>query len=392
MIDSIKAASGGKLWSAGFIYMLFLAAISSISFHIVASILSLHVESLGGDRALGGVVVSTFPITALILRPFCGAIADRFNIKRIITGSITLAAIFLLAHAFTGNIALLIVFRALHGAMFSISSTAIIALATTFIPKDRMGEGIGFLGIGFILAITIGPYIGLVIAEHFDINSVFILSAILTGLSAVMMLFVRYRRAVQTGTAEKFQFRLEDFFDLRLIPLAVFSMLFAFCNGFIQSFIAMMGEERSITNVGVFFTVSAVALVVIRPLSGRLNDKKGIATILIPAYILSAAAMMVLAGAKATWMIALASLLHSFGHGAGQPAIQAECIRSLPDRRGVATSTFFVGLDAGQGLGPLLGGLALNVFSFGTVFTGISVLLLLGVFGFIVYKRKMASI
>jgi predicted MFS family arabinose efflux permease len=63
----------------------------------------------------------------------------------------------------------------------------------------------------------------------------------------------------------------------------------------------------------------------------------------------------------------------------------------MPDRRGVATSTFFVGLDAGQGLGPVLGGVVLNAFDFSTVFMGTSAMLLLGMLGFIAYKRKLAS-
>jgi len=391
LIDSYKAANTNKLWNAGFLYMLILISISSVSFHIVASIISLHVESLGGDRALGGIVVGVFPITALFIRPFCGAFADRYNMKRIIIISTALGAVFMLAHAFTDSIPLLVTLRILHGAMFAISSTASIALASTFVPNKRMGEGVGFLGVGLIICITIGPAIGLMVSERFDINSAFVLSAALSVLATVMMLLVRYKRAEHTGYVGKFEFKLSSIYDVRLLPLTVFSMLFAFCNGFIQSFIAMLGDERGIASVGIYFTVSAVTLIVARPLSGRLNDKKGAAFILIPAYILSASAMAMLAGAGSTWIIALAALLHAAGHGSGQPALQAECIRRLPDRRGVATGTYFVGLDAGQGLGPVVGGAVLSISSFSTVFVGTSVLLLLGMLGFILYKRRVAS-
>ena len=51
--------------------------------------------------------------------------------------------------------------RVLHGALFGINGTANMALATEFIPDDHMGEGLGYYGLGQVLAQIVGPTIGL---------------------------------------------------------------------------------------------------------------------------------------------------------------------------------------------------------------------------------------
>ena len=377
-----------KLWNVGFVYLLCLNALSSAAFHMAAPVVSLYVVSLGGSLTLGGTVVGVFALTALVVRPFSGALSDRMNKKHLIVVSTALGAVFAICYSLGSSIPVLIVARILHGAAFAISSTTIIAFASTFIPMSRMGEGVGFLGIGLIIAITIGPMIGLMVAESFDFLAVFTLSSIVTALSAIFMALIRYKNVKTDNRKREFKFQLSDFIELKLVPFAVISMLFASANGFIQSFIALLGDERKIAEVGIYFLVSSATLVVIRPLSGRLNDRKGLPPVLIPALVLSAIAMTMLANAGSLWIIVLAAIIHATGHGSGQPALQAEGIRRLPDKRGVATSTFFVGLDAGQGLGPIVGGAVLSAYGFSTVFYGIAAVLILGMLGFVVLFRQ----
>jgi len=148
-----------------------------------------------------------------------------------------------------------------------------------------------------------------------------------------------------------------------------------------------MGDERGIANIGLFFTVSALTLLVVRPLSGKLNDRMGLAVIMLPAYVLVAAAMFTLAGAHSLLVVMNAAFLQALGHGVGQPALQAECIRRLPDKRGVATSTLFIGIDIGQGIGPIIGGTVLSATDFSTTFTGAGALMIIGMAAFLLYSR-----
>ncbi len=55
------------------------------------------------------------------------------------------------------NVVFLIVTRIIHGIGFALSSTASVALAAEYIPRDKMGEGIGYLGISTVISSTVVP-------------------------------------------------------------------------------------------------------------------------------------------------------------------------------------------------------------------------------------------
>ena len=90
-------------------------------------------------------------------------------------------------------------------------------------------------------------------------------------------------------------------------------------------------------------------------------------------------------------MVLVSAALIAIGHGAGQPALQAKCVGMYPEKRGVAISTFYIGLDLGNGIGPVVGGVVLSFFNFSVMYGGASVLLLLGMLAFILLFRKRSA-
>lgn len=149
-------------------------------------------------------------------------------------------------------------------------------------------------------------------------------------------------------------------------------------NGVVNTFVALYAQERGIPDIGLFFTVSDASMLAMRILGGRLLDRYGLNKILYPAYALAGIAMFLMAGAYALPLVLFASMVRSFGQSAAQPALQATCIRKLGrDRSGVATSTYFVGADVGQGLGPIIGGALSEVWGYGTLYAGTGAILLI---------------
>lgn len=156
---------------------------------------------------------------------------------------------------------------------------------------------------------------------------------------------------------------------MELIVYVILISIFSFGNGLLNTYIKLMGDDRGIANVGLFFTANSIAMVAIRPLAGKLNDKKGLAFILLPAYFIAAAGMAILGFTGSVWLVMLAGLLKAIGQGAGAPAIQAETVKKLgKDRRGVAVSTCYIGQDLGNGIGPILGGAVAEKLGYGTMF------------------------
>ncbi|MHB8088243.1 MAG: MFS transporter, partial [Anaerolineaceae bacterium] len=91
----------------------------------------------------------------------------------------------------------------------------------------------------------------------------------------------------------------------------------------------------------------------------------------------------------------LTCVLRAIGQGAAQPSLQAGCINHIGrDRTGVATSTYFLGGDVGQGIGPMVGGAILGLvaglqgYQFVFNFCGYFIIVAMVYFYFISKKEK----
>jgi len=383
-----QAPDSGKLWNANFIYLLFLNTMTQSAFMMVNPIMSMYVVSLGGSLALGGLVVGMLPITALFARPISGAVADNFNKKTALFVSTVAMAVIALFHIFIVNPGVLVFIRILHGLAFALMNTTNTAFAIMYIPKHRMGEGVGYLGFSIVLATAIGPGIGLWVVDTFGYHTDFIASFVAGMISAALVLLVRYKPEKKEGPKARLKLHMADFIDVKLVPIAILGGLFTFSVSTINSFIAMMGDNRGIANIGIYFIINSIMLLAIRPVSGKLNDKRGLAVILIPSYILSGVAMCILGTAQNLWIVIISAVLMGIGYGAGSPALQAEGIRLLPEKPGVASSTFLIGLDTGHGLGAVVGGAVLGSFGFGAMFAVPGVLLFLGMIAYMLYRKR----
>ena len=81
-------------------------------------------------------------------------------------------------------------------------------------------------------------------------------------------------------------------------------------------------------------------------------------------------------------MILVSCVIRAIGQGAAQPAIQASCLDAVgKNRSGVATSTYYLGGDIGQGIGPIVGGFVISAIvgiqGYTVLFVGCAALLLL---------------
>ncbi|AKN29905.1 MFS transporter [Clostridium carboxidivorans P7] len=379
-----------KLWNFSFILMLMINSLIFIGFTMMTPILPKYAISLGAAMSIAGLVAGVFAITSITIRPFAGFATDRFNKKHLLIVSTIFLAISALGLKISYSISTLFFFRIIQGISFSISVTVINALSTSYMPKKRIGEGIGFMGLGYILATAISPNLGLEISTRFGFKYVFYLSCVIVMIAVALMTMIPYNPPNKKNlTANKFQIKINDFFAKELVIFAIIACLFTFMNGVIGSFLALLGDERHISNIGYYFTINAIVILIIRPLSGKLLDNKGLSIIAFPAFIMAMAAALLLAISTSLWMILAVAILYGIGQSSLSPALQATCVKRLgPSRVGVATSTYFIGYDAGQGLGPIIGGTIAGKFGLTSVFYICGALLFAGIVIYYLYTLK----
>jgi MFS family permease len=387
-----------KLWSGPFILFLFISALSSTATQMVTPLMSTYLKNMHAGQAMIGFIVGLLSLAALLARPFTGAANDFLNRRVIMFVSSLLVGLCVLAYAVCDNISLVIAIRILHGFAFSFQGTASMAFSASFVPRERFGEGMGYVGLAQIAAVSIGPSAGVYITDNFGSNTCFMIAAAVSIVAAFIVLAVPYqfvKRPMPAGY--RFKIRMKDLFAKELFVLAAFVGIFSIGNGMVNAFLKPLADDRHILDVGLYFTANALTMVAVRPFAGRLLDKKGLTIIMIPAYIVASAAMFFIGSASATWMLIAAGILKAVGQGSGAPSIQAESIKMLgKERSGVASSTCFIGADVGNVIGPWIGGVTNSISSYATTFNGYAIFLLLtsGAFGLyskILKKKEKAA-
>lgn len=332
---------------------------SSFSFFMVATLLSKYLVGIGATISLAGVIVGLFSLTSLFSRPFCGMMTDRMNNVWLLLSSNLLISFGVLGFVLTTNMPMIIFFRICNGLGFAVGSTVQVSMSIRFIPEDKMGEGIGYMGISQLIGTACAPGFGLAIADYAGIKATFLVAAALPVLSCILLLFVKTFHPIK-ASAEIKRIVFHDFFEPKALSFVFPYSALSFVNGIISSYLVLFADEQGIKGISIYFTVYAVFLFLIRPFAGKLMDAKGLHYTVYPGMVLTAVSMFLLCRSDTLLLVLLTCLLRAIGQGAAQPSLQAGCINYVGrDRSGVATSTYFLGGDIGQGMGPMIAGATL---------------------------------
>ena len=332
--------------------------LNAFSFYMISNILSSYLVEIGIGIALAGFVVGLFSITSLFCRPFSGLMSDRVNNVTLLKWSNILLGTGILGFAVTTDLSLLILFRIINGIGFAIGGTVQISLASKYIPPSRMGEGIGYFGLGMVVGSAVAPGIGLAISDLMGMKPAFVLAAALAAIAFFILCGFREEGCGKNLPKQKGKIRPGDLITPKALPFTVMAGSYSLINGIIASYLVLYAQELGIGQISAYFTVCAAVLFLMRPVSGKLMDKKGIRLPVIPGMILTASSMFLLGRISTLPLILLTGIIRSLGQGAAQPSLQAGCIQKVGlEQSGVATSTYYLGGDICQGLGPMAGGL-----------------------------------
>lgn len=378
-----------RLWTVPFILVLFVNALNGISSYMVNPAMPEFLVSKGIPFALTGLISSLLSWVALAMRPFSGAMSDRFNKKKIMFVSYLATAACMLGYALVQESAAVIGVRILHGVAFAVSGTISMVFATSFVPEKRIAEGISYIGIASLLGTMIGPQLGSSISQRFGMGNLFLTAGGLCLICLFMIFVIPYQFVEQKGKRAGKKMTFSDFFAKELLIYVFLIGLFSFGNGIISYYLINFGEVRGIANIVLFFTVYSVAMLIMKPFVGKLQDARGIRVILIPAFLIYAVGMVLLANAYSLTPVLIAAVFKAIGQGNGSPAIQAESVKKLGlERNGVAISTCLIGQDLGNALGPIFASYVVNFSNYGSMFMLYACMLLGGLGIYIGTTRK----
>ncbi|WP_433851082.1 MFS transporter [Stenotrophomonas nitritireducens] len=358
------------LWTARFGLACVANFLMGMSFYVLMPTLPFHLlEQLRIGEATVGLVLSSYVIAALLVRPFSGFIVDRFNAKHAYLLALAAYVLFTSGYLLAHTVLVFVLVRLGIGMTFAVMSTAANTQAIDIIPSARRGEGIGFFGLMSSLAMALGPMAGLWLMDRYPFQAIFeaAVAAGVAGLAAASLVHAPRKRRDGAATV----LSLDRFLLVRGIPLALNLAVIGLGYGMLLAFAAIHGKQLGAGNTGIFFTLMAVGMMVSRAFSGRLIDggRVVVATNGGTLAIVAGLGLMAWAGAPATYY--LSGLLAGFGFGVVYPAYQTMMVNlGGHAQRGTAVATYFCALDVGIGAGMVLAGMIAARFGLSAAFAG----------------------
>jgi len=361
-----------KLWTKNFLMVCGINFFTHIVFYsLLATVTQYVLTHFGRSQSDAGLAVGIYVIMAVVARLFAGKLVEVVGRKRILIISTILFFLSVLAYQATTTFSLFIVVRAIHGFVFGFLTTAANAIMADIVPDERRGEGTGYYATAMNIAMAIGPFLGLFMLRVSSFK-LFIWVLVFVAFCNLLAIFLKVpTKLPKVKEKTQLTFSISDMFEKRAIPIAICMFSLALGYSSLLSFLAAYTEEIGFGEVATyFFVVYAGALVLTRPITGRLFDRFGENKLTYPMLILLVIGYFVLSQASAGWMILLASALIGIGFGTVQSNYLAIAIKeALKNRRATATSTFFILMDVAMGFGPYLYGVLLAYMSYQSMYT-----------------------
>lgn len=365
------------LWSRNFIL------VSSINFQLVLTfyllvvvIVGYAVAELGATTAQAGLVSGLFIVGTLIGRLFVGKFLERFGRKTTLIVGLTGFLIFSGFYFMKFDVGMLLLVRFMHGFMMGMASTVLGTIIAQILPPTRRGEGIGYYSMSSTLGTAIGPFLAIWMMLHIGYHAIFIVSSIIavSCLGVALLIQVpnipKQNNPLDLSVPVEKPSWLSQFVEHKALPISFIMLLTSVCYSGVLSFINFYAKEIDLVETAsFFFLMYAIAILISRPFTGPLLDRKGENIIMYPAFIIMAIAMVLLSQVQSSFMLLLCAGLLGFGYGNIQSVCQTVAVKSASiERMGFATSTFFIFLDAGLGFGPYFIGQALNYIDYSQLY------------------------
>nr|WP_098483863.1 MFS transporter [Georgenia soli] len=330
-----------------------------VVFYLLMTTMALYaIHRFAASDSLAGLASSMFVIGALASRFTAAQLINSMGPRRILIGALFLFIAMSLACIIAVNLPLLLAVRLTHGIGFGLANTAVTTIAQSLIPQRRRGEGTGYFSLSVPFAAALGPLLGLALIERWGYAVLFWAAVAVSGAAFVASLLLPERPASRGLESRGPSWR--RFVDPDALPVATVMVAIGVVNSAMITFAHPFTESAGLgAHAGAFFGVNALGVLTCRLFVGAVQDRFGDNWVMYPAVLFYAAGLAMLSQAHSVQELLLAALAIGLGFGTVMPTVQTAAVRlAQPPNVGLAVATFYLMLDLGAGMGPVvLGGL-----------------------------------
>ncbi len=319
---------------------------------------------VGSDKSGAGLAFGAFAVSALILRPVAGRLADTKGRRPLLVGGALISAAGMLGTAYADSLGLVIVLRLLLGiaeAAFFVASIA--ALADLALPS-RMGEATSYNSLGLYLGLAFGPPLAELLVRTGGFSAAWYGA---TTLSVIAALVAASIRDLRKGAPASGRMRLIHW---KAVPAALGFFASVVAMGALFAFGSLQADAVGLMPVSTPLFVYGIVVVAGRLLLARGLDRFRPLLLGAVALVIIAAGLMIMALWTTPLGMVLGAAVFALGITLSTPAFfSAIFATARPEERGTASGTASVFLDLAIGGGPMLLGFAAQAsgipFAFG---------------------------
>ena len=356
-----------KLWSFEFLALCLIIAVAFANVSVFYSFYH-YLGAIGIPIGWRGFLVGLEPMSAFILRLFILPWLHVRNAYAVAMTSLVLLIFVSCSYLWVSTVQAMIVLRIFHGAVFVLLTSSVIAMIVNFIPADKSGKGFSAISIATMIPYAIVPPLSEVLIPYFRNEADIYAAVSIFSVIAIVLLFAfKGRLGVALSSMDSAVLRRPNVAEirenLRLRPVfiliaAIFFIYLAHATLFY--FLKDLSLQIRTGDVGLFFTISMIAMISVRALGVSLFDRLHKLSTLQKTMALLIPCLILLPLAAFPVAYYLLAVIYGLCMGVILPLLNAVLFSaSPPPLRGLNTNMTLFTMDVAYFLVPYLGGMLL---------------------------------
>jgi len=357
---------------------LFLAVFSTaMGAGLVAPLLPVYAHELGAGAFHIGLIFGAFSLTRTLFVPYFGRLSDRKGKKPLLVLGLFLYFSLSLLYAATETVAMLIALRLAQG----FASAMILPVAQAYVglitPTHKEGRTMGLFNIALYGGLSLGPFLGGVVKDWFSIQISFLSMGAVTLLGCLLCLLLpkvhEEPKGKKASESDGFGTYFKVLLDPSILSLFAFVASFMTCIGIIWGFLPLLADTKlglSSSAIGLIVMTNVLVACVFQTPMGYLADRANKKWMLATGGILSIGAILYMDRAGSFIGLLVANGVLGLAGGICFPAIMA--LGVIEGRKtgqmGALMGLLAMAHSLGMLVGPLLGGIVLDLYSFAVIF------------------------
>ena len=361
---------------------------------MIMPFLSLYIDTMGNYsdayvQKWSGLVFGITFVSAFLMSPIWGRIADRFGYKPILIITGFGISISIILMGFVHSVEAFFILRLFMGVVTGFIPTSL-AFISSQTSKEVAGKTLGTLQMGSVSGTLFGPVLGGLLADSFGFQYTFVITSVVISIAALIVMFgIHETKRVPKENAHVYSRKtvLSGIIHHRLVfNVMIITALIQIGNFSIQPLLSLyVSNLTDSTQVallaGITFSAAGVGNLLFARKWGQLGDSIGYEKVLSGLLILAFVFIIPQAFVTELWQLIGLRLLFGIAVGGLIPITTALVRRESPieiqgEMMGYNTSFRFFG----NIIGPMFGGIVSGYIGISSVFFVTGALFLLAYF------------